>query len=67
MLFLVAADTPREKNMSKIKRLLQDENGATAVEYGLIVAAIAAVIIVVVVSIGKKVKSGFDTVDSNMP
>lgn len=53
--------------MKKVVQFLRDEEGATAVEYGLIVAAIAAVIILVVVSLGGKVKSGFDKVDSNMP
>ena len=53
--------------MKKIEQLLRDEQGATAVEYGLIVAAIAAVIIIVVVALGGKVKGGFDTVNNNMP
>ena len=43
------------------------EKGATAVEYGIMVAAIAAVIIAVVVTIGTKVDAGFDTVDQNLP
>ena len=53
--------------LKKLQQLVKDEEGATAVEYGLIVAAIAALIIAVVVSIGQKVKTGFDTVDANMP
>jgi pilus assembly protein Flp/PilA len=43
-----------------------DEEGATAVEYGIMVAAIAAVIIVIVFSIGTKVQSAFTTVDTNL-
>jgi pilus assembly protein Flp/PilA len=43
-----------------------DEEGATAVEYGIMVAAIAAVIIVVVFSIGTKVNTAFTTVDTNL-
>jgi pilus assembly protein Flp/PilA len=43
-----------------------DEEGATAVEYGIMVAAIAAVIIVVVFAIGQKVNTAFTTVDTNL-
>jgi pilus assembly protein Flp/PilA len=50
-----------------IRNLWADESGATAVEYGLMVAAIAAVIIAVVFSVGTKVDTAFDTVDSRMP
>ncbi len=53
--------------MEKIIRFFKDEEGATAVEYGIMVAAIAAVIIVVVYAIGGKVSDAFQTVDDNMP
>jgi pilus assembly protein Flp/PilA len=43
---------------------LRDEKGATAVEYSILAAAIAAVIVTVVFSIGGKVENLFDTVDS---
>ena len=36
------------------------ENGASAVEYGLLVAAIAAIIVLIVFAIGKFVKQGFE-------
>ena len=36
------------------------EDGASAVEYGLLVAAIAAIIVAVVFAIGQFVRSGFD-------
>ena len=49
-----------------LRALLKSERGATAVEYGIMVAAIAAVIIAVVFAIGIKVDAAFDTVDSNM-
>ena len=49
------------------KRILSDENGATAVEYGIMVAAIAAVIIAVVFIIGQKVDNAFDIVNNNLP
>jgi len=40
------------------------DEGATAVEYGIMVAAIAAVIIAVVFAIGIKVDAAFDKVNS---
>jgi pilus assembly protein Flp/PilA len=36
------------------------EDGASAVEYGLLVAAIAAIVIAVVFAIGQFVQAGFD-------
>jgi pilus assembly protein Flp/PilA len=50
-----------------MKSLLKDEGGATAVEYGLIVAAIAGLIVVVVFLLGKKVNNAFSNVASHMP
>ncbi len=47
-------------------RSRRDERGATAVEYGLIVALIAAVIIAVVAILGKQVSDAFSTVVANM-
>jgi pilus assembly protein Flp/PilA len=55
------------KMFGKMKALLKDESGATAVEYGLIVAAIAGLIIVVVFLLGKKVNNAFSNVASHMP
>ncbi len=46
--------------------LARDDRGATAVEYGLIVALIAAVIIGVVAILGKQVSDAFSTVSSQM-
>jgi pilus assembly protein Flp/PilA len=42
-----------------IKRVRRDEEGASAVEYGLLVAAIAAIIILLVFAIGGWVKGAF--------
>jgi pilus assembly protein Flp/PilA len=55
------------KMFKSIKTLLRDDSGATAVEYGLIVAAIAGLIIVVVFLLGKKVNNAFSNVASHMP
>lgn len=45
----------------------RDEKGATAVEYGLLVALIAAVIIATVVLLGGNIKDAFTTVNNQMP
>ncbi|GAA5102529.1 Flp family type IVb pilin [Haloechinothrix salitolerans] len=43
------------------------EKGATAVEYGLMVAAIAAVIVAIVVTLGGKINTAFNTVVTELP
>jgi pilus assembly protein Flp/PilA len=43
-------------------KLLKDEEGATAVEYGLIVAAIAGLIIAIVLLMGGKMRNAFNNV-----
>lgn len=51
--------------MNRIARSLdtcRNERGATAVEYGLLVALIAAVIIVVVQTLGTQIATAFQTV-----
>ena len=50
-----------------LNRVVSDENGATAVEYGIMVAAVAAVIIAVVFVIGTKVDTAFETVNTVLP
>lgn len=50
-----------------VRQLVRDEEGATAVEYGLMVAAIAAVIVAVVFALGGKVLGAFNTVNNAMP
>jgi pilus assembly protein Flp/PilA len=47
-------------------KLLKDEEGATAVEYGLMVAAIAGVIIAVIALLGKKINNQFNNVQNAM-
>lgn len=49
-----------------VSRFAKDESGATAIEYGLIAAGIAAVIIAAVNALGTKVNSTFETVTSKM-
>ena len=43
-----------------------DERGASAVEYGLLVAGIAAVIVGIVFILGGNLKSAFDTTNSSI-
>ncbi len=48
--------------MEKLIRFFKDEEGATAVEYGLLVALIAAVIIGTVVTLGQEINSAFQSI-----
>jgi pilus assembly protein Flp/PilA len=50
----------------RLRALPKTQRGATAVEYGLLVALIAAVIVGVVLVLGGKVKGGFETVNSKL-
>ena len=45
---------------------LRSDRGATAVEYGLLVALIAAVIVGIVVIVGRQVSNAFNSVSSQM-
>jgi len=49
------------------KNRLGSEKGATAVEYGLLVALIAAVIIVIVATLGTQINAAFTTVSNALP
>ena len=49
------------KLMQRLVNRRDNEKGASAVEYGLLVAAIAAIIVLIVFAIGKFVKAGFTT------
>jgi pilus assembly protein Flp/PilA len=48
--------------MNFISRFLRNESGATAIEYGLIAAGIAVVIVVAVRSVGTNLTGTFDAV-----
>ncbi|MDQ8161826.1 MAG: Flp family type IVb pilin [Gemmatimonadota bacterium] len=49
------------------KRFFQDDEGATLLEYGMLTLLITVLSIVAVRSIGSKVQSGFNTVNTNLP
>jgi pilus assembly protein Flp/PilA len=56
-----------EKSMSKfVTRFLKDESGATAIEYGLIAALIAVVIIGATTAIGTNLSTKFTTVANTL-
>jgi pilus assembly protein Flp/PilA len=48
--------------MNLFSRFVRDESGATAIEYGLIAALIAVVIITAVTTVGTNLSSTFTTV-----
>jgi pilus assembly protein Flp/PilA len=53
--------------MSKfVTRFLKDESGATAIEYGLIAALIAAVIITALTAIGTNLNAKFTTISTSV-
>jgi len=50
--------------MQTIRHLMQDESGASAVEYGLLVALIAVVIIGAVTTLGRTISTMFTSVST---
>lgn len=52
--------------MKFIKKLLRDEQGATAIEYGLIAALIAVAAIGTMSNLGGNLKETFNSVSSKM-
>ncbi len=50
--------------MKRIKAFLRDDEGATAIEYGLIAAGIAVAIIAVVQGLGTNLSNTFSSVSS---
>ncbi len=53
--------------MKKLIRFLKDEEGVTAIEYGLIAALIAVGIIAAVTAVGLKLKATFNKIDVEIP
>jgi pilus assembly protein Flp/PilA len=47
-----------------MKSFIRDEEGATAVEYGVLIALIIAVCIIVIAAIGTQVNEAFSKVNS---
>jgi len=53
--------------LERIKALWSDEEGATMVEYALMLALIAIVCILVVTALGKQVGATFDNAQQSLP
>ena len=53
--------------LEKLKRLIRDEDAPTAVEYAIMVAGIAVVIIAVVFLLGTNVRNTFHNVATHVP
>jgi pilus assembly protein Flp/PilA len=53
--------------LHKIMAFINDEEGATAVEYGLLVGLIAVVIIVAVTALGAKLNVLFTSITTALP
>ena len=52
--------------MNRLVSFLRDESGATAIEYGLIAALIAVVIITAVTAVGTNLSGTFSTVATSV-
>lgn len=52
--------------MKLINKILRDEAGATAIEYGLIAALIAVASIVAMTSVGSELTNTFETTQTKM-
>lgn len=48
--------------MNSLKKFVQDESGAAAVEYGMLVALIAAVVVTTVALLGTDIKSALERI-----
>jgi pilus assembly protein Flp/PilA len=49
-----------------LQALLRDDQGATMVEYGIMVALIAAICIIVIGTLGKNVSNAFSSVNASL-
>ena len=59
---VVAAEILKSSAVSSFKSMVKDESGATAIEYGMIVALISVGIIVAVTTIGTKLSTAFTSI-----
>ncbi|MFA0743743.1 MAG: hypothetical protein LASZOEIN_000521 [Candidatus Fervidibacter sp.] len=50
-----------------LRRLLKEEEGQTLVEYGLLVALIALVVIAALTVLGRKVANTFNSINATLP
>lgn len=52
--------------MSLLKSFIQDETGATAIEYGLIAALVSVAILGILSTLGQELESTFTSVQSSL-
>ena len=52
--------------MSKLIRLLKSEDGATAIEYGLIASLVSVAIVGALLALGPALSATFNTVTANL-
>jgi len=57
---------PRRIFMQFVRKMIKDNKGATAIEYGLIAALIAVAAITAMSSLGKQLNNTFNNVTTNM-
>jgi pilus assembly protein Flp/PilA len=58
----------KEIEMSKfVTRFMKDESGATAIEYGLIAALIAVVLVTALGTLGNKLEGTFGKIEAALP
>ena len=50
-----------------LRRLIKEEEGQTLVEYGLLVALIALVVIAALTVLGRKVANTFNSINATLP
>ena len=64
--FPCVVNSAQESGNELLQRLLRDDNGATAIEYGLIAALIAVAAVTVLGTVGTNLTTTFGTVASNL-
>jgi len=52
--------------MNKLMRFVKNESGATAIEYGLLAAGIALVLITIVISLGSTLNGVFTSINTGI-
>ena len=52
--------------MNMISRFMNDESGATAIEYGLIAALVSVAIVTILGTVGGDLKTTFTTIDTEL-
>jgi pilus assembly protein Flp/PilA len=57
----------QEVTIMLLRRLLVEDEGQTLVEYGLLVALIALVVIAALTLLGRKIANTFNTINANLP